>query len=89
MASLFIDECPRLLADVREALATQDAVALARAAHAMKGSVSNFLAPGATRAAAQLESLALADDLSPAIDALQQLEAELGRLLPALRELIA
>ena len=89
MASLFIDECPRLLADVRVAWAAQDAAALARAAHSLKGSVSNFAAPGATQAAAHLESLGLAGELSPAGDALQRLEAELGRLLPALRELIA
>jgi HPt (histidine-containing phosphotransfer) domain-containing protein len=89
MASLFIEECPRLLANVREALAAQDAAALARAAHALKGSVSNFEAPAATRIAGQLEMLGRDGDLQPAVSVVHELDAELARLLPALREVVA
>lgn len=89
MVSLFIDECPRQLADVRDAVAAQDAAALAQAAHSLKGAVSNFLAPAATQAAAQLELLGLSGDLAASAVALRTLEAELDRLVPALREMIA
>ena len=89
MASLFIDECPRLLADVREAVAAQDAEALAQAAHALRGSVSNFEAPAATRIAGRLEQLGRAGDLQPSAEAVRELETELERLLPALREVVA
>jgi HPt (histidine-containing phosphotransfer) domain-containing protein len=89
MASLFLDECPRLLADVRDAVAAQDAAALAQAAHSLKGAVSNFIAPAASQAAAQLELLGLSGDLAASAVALRTLEAELDRLVPALREMIA
>ena len=89
MTSLFLAECPRLLADVRQSLAANDAAALERAAHALRGSVSNFEASAATQAAARLELLGRTGDLRESTDALHGLEAELERLLPALRELIA
>jgi HPt (histidine-containing phosphotransfer) domain-containing protein len=89
MASLFIDECPRLLADVRDAVAAQDAEALACAAHALKGSVSNFEAPAATRIAGRLEQLGRGGDLQSSAEAVRELEAELEQLLPALREVVA
>ena len=38
MVSLFLEECPRLLADVRNAVGAQDATALKFAAHTMCGS---------------------------------------------------
>jgi HPt (histidine-containing phosphotransfer) domain-containing protein len=89
MASLFLDEYPRYLTEVRAALVARDAAALAAAAHALKGSVSNFLAPAATQAALRVELAARAGDLESAAIAVRDLEAELSRLDPALREMIA
>jgi CheY-like chemotaxis protein len=54
MVALFLQDCPQLLAALREALARGDARALKRAAHTLKGTVSNFAAPAATAAALRL-----------------------------------
>ena len=42
VARLFLDEYPMLINEIRSAAAVMDASALERAAHSMKGSVSNF-----------------------------------------------
>jgi CheY-like chemotaxis protein len=84
LAELFLAECPKLLAAVREAVQTRDAGCLRQAAHVLKGSVSNFAAQPAAAAAERLEQLGKAGDLSEADKALADLEAALGRLQPAL-----
>jgi len=89
MASLFLNECPRLLGDARRAVEACDAQRIDQAAHALKGSVSNFVAPAATAAAGRLEQLGRAGEVAAAPDALRALEAELDRLLPALGEMTA
>src|SRR5712691_8641718 len=47
MVGLFLQDYPRLLAAMREAAARGDAKSLERAAHTLKGAVSNFAAPAA------------------------------------------
>ena len=42
MVTLFIAECPRMLAAIHDALAAGSPDAVRRAAHAFKGSVGNF-----------------------------------------------
>jgi HPt (histidine-containing phosphotransfer) domain-containing protein len=63
-------------------------VALAQAAHALKGSVGNFGATTATDAAAQLETIGQRGDVAAASDVLRDLETALEQLSPALRELM-
>lgn len=89
MASLFLSECPRQLAGVRQAVAAGDAAALEQAAHLLRGSVGNFVASEATAAAGRLEAFGRTGDLSQAADALRVLEAAIERLTPALREIAA
>ena len=81
-----VEEYPRLLADLRDAISKQDSPAVCRAAHAIKGSIRTF---GATRAfdlAYQLETMGKAGDLSRAAEVLRAAEQEFERLLAALRE---
>ena len=87
MATLFLEECPRHLAGIRAAVASHDARALEGTAHALKGSVSNFMAPAVEQAAETLELMGRAGNLSGAEQALVELDTELRRLTPVLEQL--
>jgi two-component system sensor histidine kinase/response regulator len=80
MVELFITDCPARLRAIREAIARGDSRSLESAAHALKGSVGNFLAKEAQQAAWKLEMLGQQADLSHAEEACQALEAEVRRL---------
>jgi CheY-like chemotaxis protein len=79
----FRQECPRLITEIRAALTRGDSAALRRAAHTLKGTIGYFGDAG-HQAAARLESLATDGDLITAQMAWADLDAELGRLAPAL-----
>ncbi len=87
VAALFLDDCPRRLADLRDAGERQDAKALENAAHSLKGSAGNFGAEAAVAAAERLEQMARAEDLTDAAAACIALEEEIGRLCTALGRL--
>ncbi len=87
IAQLFLEHSPSLVDEMRTALENGDAKSLERAAHSLKGSVSNFGAEAAHKAALQLETIARSCDLPAATEALRKLECELGRLRPELAEL--
>jgi PAS domain S-box-containing protein len=83
LVEVFRDECPRLLAQVREAVAASDAGRLKLASHTLKGALSNFAARDAVEAARLLEQMGKQADFSGAKEALAALERELDRLEPA------
>jgi two-component system, sensor histidine kinase and response regulator len=85
LAPLFVEECPKLLRDAREALSSGDAESLRRAAHSVKGSAAVFYAQPTMEAAQRLESLAGSGDVDAARAAIAALEAEAGRLMAALQ----
>jgi len=87
MVELFITDCPARLRAIREAIARGDSRSLESAAHALKGSVGNFLAKEAQQAAWKLEVLGRQADLSRAEEAYQALEAEIQRLNPVLEKI--
>lgn len=87
MAALFLDECPGMLAGIRQAVASNDAVGLASTAHAMRGSVSNFTVRRASQSALRLEQMGRDGDLTRSEQALEELEDEIARLRPVLEEL--
>jgi CheY-like chemotaxis protein/HPt (histidine-containing phosphotransfer) domain-containing protein len=89
LAELFLDDCPRQQAEIRDALARGDAPKLHRAAHTLKGSAGNFRAGPAFEAAQRLESLARHGNLAGAREAADALDRELERLTPALAGLAA
>jgi HPt (histidine-containing phosphotransfer) domain-containing protein len=84
---LFNADCPHLRAEIRQAVAAGDAPKLKRAAHTLKGAVSNFGARRTVEAAQRLEALGKQGDLTGAGEAAAVLEEELERLLPALAAL--
>ena len=84
MAAMFLQECPKHLSDIRQAVANCDSAALQTSAHTLKGSVSNFTAHKAAQAALQLEMMGRDGDLTRSEPALFELENEIERLKPAL-----
>jgi two-component system sensor histidine kinase/response regulator len=86
-AGLFLEASPGMLAEVREAVAAGDAARLSRAAHSLKGSVSNFAAGRSWQAALRLEEMGKANALEGVEEACQDLETEIQRLRYTLAEL--
>ena len=86
--TLFLDEAPRLLAQIRSALTDANGSALQFAAHALKGSVGNMAAVRAFGAALELETIARAGRLDEAASAAAALETEIARLERVLTRLV-
>jgi len=78
IAVLFLDECPRALLEIHQAVAGEDAVKLENAAHSLKGSVANFGASTAVEAAFRLEQMGRARQLAEAPEVLRALEQALA-----------
>jgi len=78
IAVLFLDECPRALLEIHQAVAGEDAVKLENAAHSLKGSVANFGASAAVEAAFRLEQMGRARQLAEAPEVLRALEQALA-----------
>jgi two-component system, sensor histidine kinase and response regulator len=87
LVRLFLADCPRHLAEIKEAIRRGDAGALGRAAHTLKGSVGNFAAKNAFAAARRLEIMGRDVDLDDAGKACATLEFELALLSEELRKL--
>lgn len=87
LVGLFLAECPKLLSEMREAVARGDAKALARAAHALRGSVSNFEEGDVFDVVLRLEEMGREGLLTHAEEAYAALEEGIARLQPALATL--
>ena len=88
VTKLFLEDCPRRLAALRDAMARRDRTALEQAAHKLKGSAGYISAPGVFTAADEVEAIARCGDLADADDAcarLQQETRELVQMLASLR----
>jgi CheY-like chemotaxis protein/HPt (histidine-containing phosphotransfer) domain-containing protein len=83
---LFLEDCPRRVADLRAAVTGGDPAHVQRAAHAVKGSVGTFGARPARELAARLEGVGREGRLDEAPALLDALEAELMRVTVALRD---
>jgi two-component system sensor histidine kinase/response regulator len=87
IAELFLDDYPKLLDELRAGAARADAKAIERAAHGLKGSVSNFGARIAVEAALALENMGRQQQLSGVQAGLLALEQALAALRPELEGL--
>jgi len=81
-----LEEAPRLLRSIREAIDRSDADALRLTAHTLKGSIRYFGATRAFELAFQLETMGHDRDLGRAAEVLAILETETARLMAALAE---
>jgi CheY-like chemotaxis protein len=84
----FVEECPRVSSELYQHLHARDSVALADAAHALKGMLSTFSAIGAQHAAEALELAAMAGDLTAATTELDNVGREVEMFLKGLAELV-
>jgi two-component system sensor histidine kinase/response regulator len=87
IAILFLDDYPKSLSELREAIDTGDARRVERSAHGLKGSVSNFGARPAVDAAMQLETMGRSQQLVEVEQVLHTLELALAALRPELESL--
>jgi signal transduction histidine kinase/HPt (histidine-containing phosphotransfer) domain-containing protein len=89
IAAMLSEESPQQVADIRAAVEGRDADRLEHAAHQLQGSLGAFAAPAASAIAQVLETMGQTGDLANAADECCLLEAEMQRLLAALKELPA
>jgi two-component system, sensor histidine kinase and response regulator len=89
ITTIFLDEYPAMIVEIRDAIQGKDARKLDQAAHTLKGSVANFGAQAATQAALRLETMGRRSELDGAREAFSTLEAEFEQLRPALLSLVS
>lgn len=87
IASLFVEDYPRVLRVLHHAVASGDAQMVERTAHGLKGSVSTFGARAAMEAARTLENLGRAREMAELNSVLDRLELALATLRPELENL--
>jgi CheY-like chemotaxis protein/HPt (histidine-containing phosphotransfer) domain-containing protein len=84
LTTLFLDDAATQIEAIRAALATRDAVAIARSAHALSGSSANLGATHLAQLCSTLSQNGAAGDLADGAPLLHALEVELGRVRAAL-----
>jgi len=87
LVELFLTDCARWSAGIREAVKARDAEALARTAHALKGSAGMFSREGVFEAARTLERMGRERDLAGAKKVRAILEREISLLEESLTSL--
>ncbi len=85
ISRLFVDDAPRHLQKIREALDMRDGEALRRAAHGLKGAAANFDAEGVVNAARALEEIGRTGEFEAHETAWQALTSETDQLISLLR----
>src|SRR5262249_35531061 len=88
VVALFLEDYPRVLAEVRDAIARGDAALLQRAAHTLKGSVGNFDAADCQEAALTLGLLGRSGHPPRGARVLKVVEGPLEALRRALAALV-
>lgn len=89
LAGVFIEDGPRMLSDLREALNRADVDDFTRLAHGLKGSVAIFSAKKAFEQALHAETLGRDGNLKDAQEAVSLLSVEISRLTKALEKIAA
>jgi signal transduction histidine kinase/DNA-binding response OmpR family regulator len=87
LCHIFLEESPKLLQKLQQAVADGDSDGVMRAAHSLKGESSYLGAGGTSQAARQLEEMGRNRDLSHASNTLAVLEREVASLHIDLKDL--
>jgi len=87
LARLFLEDSPNQVTAIRNSIEQGDISGLARASHALKGSIGNFGARRAFEAASELEKTARQGDLAKCRLLCSALESEMEALEPELSRL--
>jgi signal transduction histidine kinase/DNA-binding response OmpR family regulator len=88
LAQIFLDDCPRIVASLGEAIAARSAAHVQHIAHTLRGSLANFGACAATRLAQRLEATAQARDFDGADQVFARLQDAIDELCRALEETV-
>ncbi len=80
LCHIFLEESPKLLQRLQQAVAAGDTDGVMRAAHSLKGEAGYLGADGTSQAARQLEEMGHNKDLSRAVDTLAVLAREVASL---------
>ncbi|SRR5713101_3088538 len=86
LCQIFLEESPKFLQKLRQALVDGDPEAVLQAAHNLKGELSYLGAGSASQAARQLEIMGHEKDLSRGTETLDLLERELANLHSAMKD---
>ncbi len=89
LVAIFVEDYPRQLQLIQEAIATEDWKTAEREAHGVKGAVSNFSADAAVEAARKLELAARDGGRTELAPLLEQLRAQLSRVRTELERFAA
>jgi HPt (histidine-containing phosphotransfer) domain-containing protein len=84
VTDIFLEETPKLLGRLREAVASQAAEIVERTAHSLKGELAYFGSSAADHAR-ELERMGREHDLAEAAGRIAALEAEVSSLMAAVR----
>jgi two-component system sensor histidine kinase/response regulator len=84
VADIFLEETPKLLARLQQALVARDTAALERAAHSLKGELAYFGSMAADQAR-EVERMGRENDLAETPGMVMRLEAEVASLMEAVR----
>jgi two-component system sensor histidine kinase/response regulator len=87
LCQIFLEESPKLMQKLQQAVAAGDSDGVMRAAHSLKGESSYLGAGGTSQAARQLEEMGRTQDLSHASTTLAILEREMASLHLDLKDL--
>ena len=82
----FLDDTPKMLGEMRQALTTNDAEAFRRAAHSLKSNSASFGAMRLSGQAKEMEMLGKVGNLAGVSDRLTEMAAEFDRVQVVLRE---
>jgi HPt (histidine-containing phosphotransfer) domain-containing protein len=86
VAALVLEGCPGLMSSLRNAIARQDCAAVFEFAHKLKGSLGACHVGPAHAVVSRLEMMGREKKLEEAARVFEELEREMERLMPALRE---
>jgi HPt (histidine-containing phosphotransfer) domain-containing protein len=88
LAELFMEDSPKLIDNIRNAINDSDPDRLRKYAHTLKGSVSNFSAQAAFEAAYALEMIGRNRDLSRAEEAFSLMIEKINEARTAMNQLM-
>ena len=85
LIEIFLEDCPRKLHELEQAVKEGNAIGVKQTAHSLKGMVAGFNTKSAHGLAAEMEGLGKAGDLSKTSDLLPTLLLEFARVMNHLK----
>jgi HPt (histidine-containing phosphotransfer) domain-containing protein len=87
LVTIFLEDTPKQLAQLEEAVGRNDPSGVVRAAHTIKGSAGNFGAEEFADLARQIESAGKANEIATAAGFMPEFKLRFGKVSAALKEL--